>query len=168
MQATVNLIPADATASDCHPEDPSDITVADDQAPPCDADQRPIDGVADNGVTSDYHTNAGGYVDGIATATCASDALTEIAEPSDLSVVVEASAGTEEPLHGNEVQLDATDANHAVTESDASAPSASDPSSDATSVSGRPPQSPPSQHGASPPTLPHPPTFPPQPTTLTV
>ncbi len=84
MQATVNLIPADATASDSHPEDPSLITVADDQAPPCDADQRPIDGVTDNGVTSDYHTNAGGYVDGIATATCASDALTEIAEPSDL------------------------------------------------------------------------------------
>src|SRR5216684_6694604 len=102
MQATVILIRADATASDSHPEDPSLITVADDQAPPCDADQRPIDGVADNGVTSDHHTNVGGYVDGIATATCAADALTEIAEPNDLSVVVDASSGTEEPFHRNE------------------------------------------------------------------
>ncbi len=156
MQATVNLIPADATASDSHPEDPSVITVADGQAPPCDADQRPIDGVADNGVTSDYHTNAGGYVDGIATATCAADALTEIAEPSDLVVVVDASSGTEEPLHGNEVQPDATSANHEVTESHASAPSASDPSSDATAVSVGPPESSASDDGASLPTLPDP------------
>src|SRR5438552_13605929 len=59
MQATVNLTPADATASDSHPEDPSLITVADDQEPPCDTDQRSIDGVADNGVASDHHTNAG-------------------------------------------------------------------------------------------------------------
>ena len=101
MQATVNLIRADATASDSHPEDPSLITVADDQEPPCDTDQRSIDGVADNGVASDHHTNAGGYVDGIATATCAADALAEIGEPSDLIVVVETSAVTEEPLHGN-------------------------------------------------------------------
>src|SRR5206468_316730 len=65
----------------------------------------------------------------------------------------EASAGTEEPLHGNEVQLDATYANHAVTESVSSAPSASDPSSDATAVSVGPPESSASEEGGSLPTL---------------
>ena len=88
MQATVNLIPADATASDFHPKDPSLITVADDQAPRCDTDERPMDGVADNSITSADHSNAGGYVDGLATTTCAADALAEGAESSDLISVL--------------------------------------------------------------------------------
>jgi len=136
MQATVKLIPANASPADSHPEHPSVSTVVDDQQPSCETAKSLVDGQSDNCVTSDGHVNADENVDGMPSSNSAADALVDNAGPSELGLAVDASAETDEPVVVRDKdQLDATDANEAVTESITTGPNMGDASSDATEMS---------------------------------